>query len=117
VAGNIIPETVLRFFPYSPFPIPYSPLLCIFNAQQLIHSRFFQFCLFLGAEYELIHEVIPLSVKIEQIMAALCADARSTKSFPKGRLANASLRQRQGRTPTQQRNAIAHDFTPRLAER
>ena len=36
VDGNIIPETVLRFFPYSPFPIPYSRLLCIFNAQQLM---------------------------------------------------------------------------------
>jgi hypothetical protein len=35
VAGNTIPETVLKFFPYSPFPIPYSQLLCIFNAQQL----------------------------------------------------------------------------------
>ncbi|HEY9797778.1 MAG TPA: hypothetical protein V6D30_19250 [Leptolyngbyaceae cyanobacterium] len=44
MAGNIIPETVLRFFPYSLFPIPvrltltaeaYSQLLYIFNAQQL----------------------------------------------------------------------------------
>jgi hypothetical protein len=51
VAGNIIPETVLRFFPYSPFPIPYSQLLCIKNAQQLMTNDVVQkACIFPEAE-------------------------------------------------------------------